>query len=85
MKGSVQMNLKDAAEGKDYIIDNILTNDEELDTFLFSLGCYGGESIHVTSQLRNGCIVTIKNSRYHIDTPLAKTITIHEIKGEVTV
>ncbi len=36
------MNLKDAAEGKDYIIDNILTNDEELDTFLFSLGCYGG-------------------------------------------
>ncbi len=79
------MTLKDAVESKDYIIENIVTNDEELDTFLFSLGCYSGETIHLTSQLRNGCIVTIKNSRYHIDNPLAKAITVHEIQGGATV
>lgn len=79
------MNLKEALEGKEYIIENISTHDEELETFLFSLGCYSGESIFVTTQLRNGCIITIKNSRYHIDTPLAKAITIHQPEGGITV
>ena len=75
------MTLKNATESKDYIIDNISTNDEELEAFLFSLGCYSGETIHLTSQLRNGCIVVIKNSRYHIDNPLAGAIAVHESGG----
>ncbi len=79
------MTLKEALEGKEYIIDSVLTNDEEVDTFLFSLGCYGGEEITVISHLKSGCIVNIKNSRYHIDTPLAKAITVHENEGGTTV
>ena len=54
----------------------ILTDDEELDTFLFSLGCYSGEPITVVSRKRSGCIVSIKDGRYSIDNPLAKAITI---------
>ena len=70
------MNLKDAQEGKEYIIKDILTEDEELDDFLFSLGCYSGEPITVVSHLRGGCIVSIKDGRYNIDNQLAKSILI---------
>ncbi len=70
------MNLKDAQEGKEYIIKEILTDDEELDDFLFSLGCYSGEPITVVSHLRGGCIVSIKDGRYNIDNQLAKSILI---------
>ena len=44
------MTLKEAVEGKEYIIRQINTDDEELDAFLFSLGCYSGESITVVSR-----------------------------------
>lgn len=70
------MNLKDAIEGKEYIISSIETNDEELDSFLFSLGCYSGESITVISHLKGGCIVSIKDGRYNIDNQLARAILI---------
>ncbi len=70
------MNLKDADEGKEYIIKEILTKDEELDAFLFSLGCYSGEPITVISQLKGGCIVSVKDGRYSIDNELAKAISI---------
>lgn len=76
------MTLKDAVEGKVYVIDTIINIDDELETFLFSLGCYGGERVIVTTQLRNGCIISVKNSRYHVDTPLAKAITIYESEGD---
>ncbi len=69
-------NLKNAVEGKEYIISNIDTNDEELNAFLFSLGCYSGEAITVISHLKSGCIVSIKDGRYHIDNPLAEAISI---------
>ena len=39
------MNLSVAEEGKEYIIQRIETDDEELNAFLFSLGCYSGEQI----------------------------------------
>ena len=71
------MNLKTAQVGKEYIIKNIFTNDEELDSFLFSLGCYSGEPITVISQLRGGCVVAIKDGRYTIDNALAKAIEIY--------
>ena len=70
------MNLKNAIEGKEYIISRIETNDEELNSFLFSLGCYSGEKITVVSHLKSGCIVSIKDGRYNIDNQLAEAILI---------
>lgn len=70
------MNLKSAVEGKEYIIKEIFTDDEELDAFLFSLGCYSGEAITVISHLRGGCIVSIKDGRYNIDNQLAEAIIV---------
>lgn len=70
------MNLKEAQEGKEYIIRKIETDDEELNAFLFSLGCYSGEPITVVSHLKGGCVVSIKDGRYNIDTDLAKAISI---------
>ena len=70
------MNLTAAVEGKEYIIQRIETNDEELDAFLFSLGCYGGEPITVVSRRRGGMTVSIKDGRYNIDNQLAEAILI---------
>ena len=70
------MTLREAQEEKEYIIKNIETDDEELDAFLFSLGCYSGEPITVISHLKGGCIVSIKDGRYSIDKELAQAILI---------
>lgn len=70
------MNLKDAIPGNEYIIKAIETDDEELDAFLFSLGCYSGETITVVSHLKGGCIVSIKDGRYNIDEQLAEAIIV---------
>lgn len=65
-----------AKEGKEYIIERIETDDEELNSFLFSLGCYSGEPITVISHRKGGCTVSIKDGRYNIDTQLAEAIVI---------
>ena len=70
------MTLKDAQEGKEYIIRAIETDDDELNAFLFSLGCYSGEPITVISRKRGGCTVSIKDGRYNIDNLLAEAIVI---------
>ena len=70
------MNLTDAILGKEYIIQQITTDDEELNAFLFSLGCYSGEPITVISRRRGGCVVSIKDGRYSIDRQLAEAILI---------
>ncbi len=70
------MSLKDAVEGKEYIIQQIETDDDELNSFLFSLGCYSGEAITVVSHLKGGCVVSIKDGRYNIDNQLAEAIII---------
>ena len=70
------MTLRDAIEGKEYIIKEIRTEDDELNAFLFSLGCYSGEPITVISHLRGGCVVSIKDGRYNIDNQLASAILI---------
>ena len=72
------MTLKDALEGKEYIISAIETDDEELDSFLFSLGCYEGEPITVIAHRRGGCTVSIKDGRYNIDTQLAEAILLED-------
>lgn len=76
MDGGADMTLKDAVEGKEYIIRQIETDDEELNGFLFSLGCYSGEAITVVSHLKGGCVVSIKDGRYNIDRQLAEAIVI---------
>ena len=70
------MNLMSAQEGKEYIIRGIETDDEEMDAFLFSLGCYSGEPITVVSHLKKSCVVSIKDARYNIDRELASAILI---------
>ena len=70
------MNLLSATEGKEYTIQRIETDDEELDAFLFSLGCYSGEPITVISRKKGTCVVSIKDGRYSIDNQLAEAIRI---------
>ena len=70
------MNLTTAVEGREYIIQRIETDDEELNSFLFSLGCYSGEPITVVSRRRGGCTVSIKDGRYNIDNQLAEAIIV---------
>lgn len=70
------MTLKDATEGMDYIIQQIDTDDDELNAFLFSLGCYSGEAITVVSHLKNSCVISIKDGRYNIDHQLAEAIVV---------
>ena len=70
------MTLLEAQEGEEYIIKEILTDDEEMDAFLFTLGCYSGEPITVVSRLKKTCVVSIKDGRYTIDNLLAEAIII---------
>ncbi len=70
------MNLKEAAEGQEYIIQQINIDDKELNAFLFSLGCYSGEAITVVAHRKSGCTVSVKDARYSIDNPLARAIIV---------
>ena len=72
----MKMTLIDAQEGKEYIIQRIDTDDEEMNAFLFSLGCYSGEPITVVSRRRGGSVVSIKDGRYNIDNQLAEAIIV---------
>ena len=72
------MTLAQAVEDKEYIIQRIDTDDEELDAFLFSLGCYSGEPITVVSRRRRNLTVSIKDGRYTIDEQLANAIVVAE-------
>ncbi len=71
-----KINLMNAAEGREWIIRDIETKDEELNAFLFSLGCYTGEPITVVSRRKNNCVVSIKDGRYNIDNQLAAAILV---------
>ena len=70
------MNLTKAEEGKQYTIARIETEDPELDSFLFSLGCYSGEPITVISRRRLSCTIAVRDGRYSIDNQLAEAIVI---------
>ena len=70
------MNLREAEEGKEYLIQQICTDDEELNAFLFSLGCYRGEVITVIAHRKGGCTVSVKDGRYNMDTQLAEAILV---------
>ena len=70
------MTLREAELGTEYIIRGIVTEDEELNAFLFSLGCYSGEPVTVVSRRRGTCVIAIKDGRYCIDNQLANAIEI---------
>lgn len=70
------MNLTQATLGEDYIVREIESDDDELKSFLFSLGCYSGESVNVVSHVRGGYVVSIKDARYNIDSDLAGAILV---------
>lgn len=70
------MTLFSAEIGKEYIIKDVFTEDDDMDAFLFSLGCYSGEPITVISRLKGSCVVSIKNGRYNIDRQLAEAIKV---------
>lgn len=70
------MTLNEAQEGKEYIIRQIKTDDDELNAFLFSLGCFSGEPITVIARRKSGCTVSIKDARYNIDKDLANAIIV---------
>lgn len=70
------MTLLNANVGEEYIVKDIVTDDEELNAFLFSLGCYSGEPITVIARKKGGCTVAIKDGRYNIDNELANAISV---------
>ena len=72
----MNMTLLSAEKGKEYVIKSIETRDEELNSFLFSLGCYVGEPITIITKRKSGCVIAIKDGRYHIDAALAGSIAV---------
>lgn len=70
------MNLSEARIREDVIVKNIATEDEELKSFLFSLGCYSGESVTIVSKKRSNYVLSIKDARYNIDEDLARAIEV---------
>ena len=74
------MNLREVEEGIEYVIRSVETDDDELEGFLFSLGCYSGEPITVIKRRRSGCVVSIKDARYNIDSALAEAIEVEDKK-----
>lgn len=70
------MKLTQALTGQEYIVRDICTDDEEMDAFLFSLGCYSGAPITVVQRGKHNCVVSIKDGRYNIDNQLAEAIVV---------
>ena len=70
------MSLEEARVGEEYPVKDILVEDEDLRSFLFSLGCYSGEPITLISHCRGGCVVSIEDARYNLDRDLARAISI---------
>ena len=72
------MNLRSAKEGSEYVIEKINSGDDELNSFLFSLGCYSGEPITVIKHRRSGSVVSVKDARYNFDSDLCEVILVKE-------
>ncbi len=72
----METSLLNAEEGREYIIRRIDTDDDELNSFLFSLGCYSGEPITMVARKRSSCVISVKDARYSIDAQLANAIIV---------
>ena len=60
----------------EYEISNVIQDDKEIASFLFTLGCFQGELITVISILSETYVINIKDARYSIDSELAKMIVL---------
>lgn len=70
------MTLREAEAGKTYIVKDIHTEDDDMKSFLFRLGCYEGEPITLISKKKRGCVVVIKDGRYSLDNQLAEAVVV---------
>lgn len=69
-------NLSEAEMHKEYIIKEVISDDKEIVNFLFTLGCFKGESVTVISILSETFVITIKDARYSIDADLAQAVML---------
>lgn len=69
-------NLSEVRISEEYTIKDVIANDKELISFLFTLGCFKGESITVISILADNYVIAVKDARYSIDGDLAKAIMV---------
>ncbi|NLM57604.1 MAG: ferrous iron transport protein A [Clostridium sp.] len=69
-------NLANAQVNKEYVIKEVKTDDEELKNFLFTLGCYEGETVTVLSVVSDNLVISVKDARYSIDKDLAEAIIV---------
>ena len=79
------MTLLEVQVGEEYTIKDIVTDDEELEAFLFTLGCYSGEPITVVSRIKSSCVVSIKDGRYNIDNFLADAIVVEQAHLDIEI
>lgn len=70
------MTINDATEGREYVIRQIESDDEEMKSFLFTLGCYEGEKITLKIRRRGVIIINLKDAKYSIDRNLAEAIKV---------
>lgn len=70
------MTLAEAESGNEYLVKEIQSEDDELSKFLFSLGCYAGETITIISRKKKHLILLIHDARYNVDMDLARTIIV---------
>ena len=71
-----KMTLMEAEIGQTYVVKEINTDDDDMNSFLFRLGCYVGEPITLISKKKNSCIVVIKDGRYNLDKMLSEAIIV---------
>ena len=76
VEGEGEMSLLKAEPGKTYVVKSINTGDQEMNAFLFHLGCYVGEPITLVSKKRSGCVVVIKDGRYNFDSLLSEAVLV---------
>ena len=70
------MNISRCELQKEYLIESIKAQEEGMQDFLFTLGCYPGEKIQLISKLASIYVINIKNARYSIDKDLAEAIRL---------
>ena len=76
MDSTNDITLLQAEVGKTYTIKSINSDDEEMNAFLFRLGCCSGEEITVVSKKKKSCVVVIKDGRYNLDELLSNAIIV---------
>ena len=69
-------NLSQAKVNQDYVIKGVDAGEPEIANFLFTLGCFKGETITLISILSESYVISIKDARYSIGSDLAQAVLI---------